>query len=335
MQPLKPIREQAVVVTGASSGIGRATALKFAREGARTVLAARDAQALSDLESLIRSEGGQALAVPTDVAEWPQVEHLAKRAAESFGRIDTWVNNAAVSDYGAFEQIPLEEFRRVMDVNFFGQLHGCRAALPYLKQQDRGALICVGSALADRAVQMQSAYCSAKHAVKAMTESLRVELAEAGSGVQVTLIKPASINTPLFDQAATHMGVKPKPMAPVYEPEIVANAIVYCAEHRTREMSVGGASKLLTGLEAFAGPALDWWMKASGAKGQQAKEPKSEAAPNNLFAPLPGHGQIRGTFGGRGFSLYTLARLHPRATALAAAAVGGAAASVRARRAHA
>lgn len=334
MKPLKPITDQVVVITGAASGIGRATALKLAQEGARVVVSARDLEALTALEDEIRSQGGQALAVPADVSDWPDVQHLAQRAAETFGRIDTWVNDAAVSVYGAFQDIPLDEFRRVMDVNFFGQVHGCRAALPYLEEQGRGALICVGSALSDRAVQMQSAYCSSKHAIKALTESLRVELAEAGSEVQVTLIKPSSMNTPLFDEAATHMGVKPKPMAPVYEPEIVAGAILYCATHRTRDMSVGGGSKVLSGLEAFAGPVLDWWMKASGAKSQQAKEPKPDTAPNNLFAPLPGHGRVRGSFGGRSFSLYTAARLHPRLTAAASAALAGAFAGSRVLRSH-
>lgn len=319
MQPLKPLPDQVIVVTGASSGIGRATALAAATRGARVVLAARDAGALATLEDEIRRGGGRALAVPTDVSVEEQVRALAARAAETFGGIDTWVNDAAVSAYGTFEQLPPEEFRRVIDVNFFGQVHGCRAALPYLEQQGRGALICVGSALSDRAVQLQSAYCASKHAVKALTEALRLELEEAGSGVQVTLIKPASINTPLFDQAATHMGVKPKPIAPIYDPDIVARAILYAAEHRTRELVVGGGAKLLTTLEAFAGPLLDRWMVLTGSKGQQSREPKPACAPNNLFAPLPGQGQVRGSFKGRGTSLYTAARLHPRLAAVVAA----------------
>lgn len=319
MQPLKPLQEQTIVITGASSGIGRATALAAARRGARVVLAARDAAELAGLEDEIRRAGGRALAVPTDVTVEPQVQALADRAAETFGSIDTWVNNAGVSVYGAFEQLCSEEARRIMDVNYFGQVYGCRAALPYLRAQRRGALICIGSALSDRGVQMQSAYCASKHAVKALTEALRVELQEAGSEVQVTLIKPASFNTPLFEQAATHMGVKPKPIAPIYDPEIAARAILYAAEHRVRDMAVGGGAKLLTAMEAFAGPVLDRWMVWTGAKGQQSVEPKPERAPNNLAAPLPGFGRVHGSFEGRRFSLYTTGRLHPRLVAAGAA----------------
>jgi NAD(P)-dependent dehydrogenase (short-subunit alcohol dehydrogenase family) len=320
MQPLKPLAEQVVVITGASSGIGRATVLAAARRGARTVLAARDGAALSALEEEIRRGGGRALAVPTDVSVEDQVRALADRAADTFGRIDTWVNGAGVSAYGAFEQLSLEEYRQVMEINFFGQVYGCRAALPHLRDQGRGALICIGSALSDRAVPMQSAYCASKHAVKALTESLRVELRQEGSEVQVTLIKPSSFNTPLFDQAATHMGVKPKPMAPVYDPDIAARAILYAAEHRTRDMTVGGGAKLLTTLEAVAGPVLDWWLVRTGTKGQQSREPKSDQAPDNLWGPLPGNDRVRGSFKGRGFSLAATARLHPRPAALAGAA---------------
>lgn len=334
MQPLKPLAEQVMVVTGASSGIGRATALMAAARGARVVLAARDADALATLETELRRAGGRALAAPTDVSVEEQVRALAARAAETFGGIDTWVNNAAVSAYGTFEQLPPDEFRRVIDVNLFGQVHGCRAALPYLKQQGRGALICVGSALSDRAVQLQSAYCASKHAVKALTEALRLEQEEAGTGVQVTLIKPASFNTPLFDQAATHLGVKPKPIAPVYDPDIAAQAILYAAEHRTRELVVGGGAKLLTTLEAFAGPLLDWWMVRTATRGQQSQEPRPEEAPSNLFAPLPGQGRVRGSFKGRRTSLYTAARLHPRAATLAAVAAAGVFGAGRGRRPH-
>ena len=327
MQRLKHLNEQTVVVTGASSGIGRQTALRFAEAGARVALAARNGTVLATVEDEIRRAGGRALAVPTDVTDEAQVQALADQAAETFGGIDTWVNNAGVSAYGSVEQLSSDEFSRVLDVNFFGQVYGCRAALPYLKQQGAGALICVGSALSDRAVPMQSAYCASKHAVKALTESLRVELEAAGSEIQVTLIKPSSMNTPLLDQAATHMGVKPKPMTPVYDPDLVAQAICYAAEHRSRELTVGGASKLLSTLEAFAGPVIDRWMAKTGSKGQQSKEPKSDQAPNNLFAPLPGKGSIHGSFPGSGISLYTWARLHPRA-ALAGTLAAGLAAGI-------
>ena len=333
MQALKPLSEQTVVITGASSGIGRATALAAARRGARVVLTARDDAALRALEDEIRRDGGRALAVAAEVTEEGQLRVVAERAAETFQGIDTWVNNAAVSLYGAFMDLPPEDIRRVMDVNFLGQVNGARVALPYLERQGRGALICIGSALSDRAVPMQMAYCASKAAVKALTESLRVELAEAGSQVQVTLIKPSSMNTPLFDHARTYMGVKPKPISPVYDPRIVVNAILYAAEHRARDLAVGGGAKLFTTLEAFAGPLMDAYLARTGSREQQTEEPKSPEAPHNLERPPAAPRRVHGSFKGRGVSLYTWGRLHPRATAMAATATAAAAGSWRALRA--
>ncbi len=321
MQPLKPLAQQVMVITGASSGIGRATALAAAQRGATVVLAARGLPALESLAAEIEGAGGRALAVPTDVAQAAQVEALAQRAVDVYGRIDTWVNGAAVSSYGRFEQVSPAEMSRVLEINFFGQVHGCRAALPHLKAQDRGALICIGSALSDRAVPLQSAYCASKHAVKALTETLRVELRHEGSGVQVTLIKPSSFDTPLFEHAVTHMGVKPKPIAPVYDPAIAAEAILYAAEHRVRDVAAGGGAKVLATLEAVAGPVLDWWMARTSFAGQQTQEPKGAHDANNLCASLAEPGRIRGGFGGRRWSLYTAARRRPRLTLASCAAV--------------
>jgi NAD(P)-dependent dehydrogenase (short-subunit alcohol dehydrogenase family) len=330
MQPLKPLGEQTVVITGASRGIGRETALRAARRGARVVVSARDSEALDALVSLISARGGRALAVPADVSRFADVERLADRAASHFGGIDTWVNNAAVSLYGRFEEIPLEDFRRVVDVNFFGQVHGCRVALPYLKQ-DGGALICVGSALSDRAIPLQSGYCASKHAIKALVESLRVELAITGDDarVQVTLVKPASINTPLFDNARTFLGYRPKPVFPVYTPGVCADAILHCAEHRERELAVGGGAALLTTLESFAGPVLDRYF-AMQPKAQQTNDPKSADAPDNLREPLPETRTAAGRHAARRFSVYTWLRTRPRV----AAALTGAAAGIAVLRPH-
>jgi NAD(P)-dependent dehydrogenase (short-subunit alcohol dehydrogenase family) len=320
MVRLTPVAEQSVVITGASSGIGRVTALRFARGGARVTVAARNARALDQLVEQIEHEGGEALAVPTDVAVEAQVQALAERAAGRFGGIDTWVNNAGVSMYAPFDEVTSEEFRRVIDVNFFGQVYGCRAALPHLKQRGGGAIICVGSILSDRAAPLQSAYSASKHAVKGLTEALRVELQSSGHDIQVTLIKPSSINTPFFEHAKTRLGVMPKPFPPAYDPDLVAQAIVHAAEHPAREIVVGGAGKSLTAFEAFAGPLLDRLLAWTGDRAQESETAKSAEAANNLFDPSPGAGHERGRWGGRRFSVYTWARLHPRTTIAAGAA---------------
>jgi NAD(P)-dependent dehydrogenase (short-subunit alcohol dehydrogenase family) len=211
----KAISEQVIVVTGASSGIGLATAQEAARRGARVVLAARNAHDLEHAVAEIRREGGDALAVPTDVTDYAQVQALAHRAVQEWGRIDTWVNNAGVSLYATFKEASLEDFRRVMETNFMGQVHGAKAALPHLEATN-GALVCVGSTLSDRGVPLQGAYCASKHAIKGWLDALRVELWREGSKVRVTLVQPSSINTPLFNKAKTQMGVMPMPIPPIY-----------------------------------------------------------------------------------------------------------------------
>lgn len=298
MEKLKPVDEQCVVVVGASRGIGRATAEKFAERGARVVLAARDEEAIEQVAADIRGEGGRAVAVPVDVADLRQVEELGRRAADAFGAIDTWVNDAAVTVYGRFEDITPEEFRRVMDVNFFGQMHGCRVALPYLNEQGKGALICIGSIVSDRAVPLQAPYSASKAALKGLVDSLRVELAMERSGVQLTFIKPSSINTPLFDDARTKLGKQPKPVPPVYEPSIVADTIVHCAEHREREVVVGGGGAMADVARSVRGPGAGLVLYEDDAGGTAdrsaegrgcARQPGPATAPDALGArQLPG-----------------------------------------------
>jgi NAD(P)-dependent dehydrogenase (short-subunit alcohol dehydrogenase family) len=332
MQALRPLHDQVVVVAGASSGICREAALRFGEAGSRVALAARDEAGLRDVAEAIRRRGGEALVVPTDVTRVEDLDELAERTAREFGGIDTWINGAAVTSYATVEQLTLDEFRRVFEVDFFGQVYGCRAALPYLEERGAGVLICIGSVLSDRAVPLQSAYSAAKHALKAFTESLRVELEHAGSGVQVTLVKPSSINTPLFDHALTKTGMKPKPVPPVYEASIVAGALLYCATHREREVTIGGAGKMLTSMENAAGGLMDRVLKQSGFSMQETDEPKSEDAPNNLYGPLHELNRIEGSFPGRSFSLYTWLRTHPRVAFALAGAFALALATTRAGR---
>jgi NAD(P)-dependent dehydrogenase (short-subunit alcohol dehydrogenase family) len=219
---VREVGEQVVVLTGASSGIGRDTALELARRGAKLVLAARNREALDTLVGEVERLGGLAVAVATDVSDYQQLTELASRAVERFGRIDTWVNNASVSTYGTVEQLDVEEIRRVIEVNLLGEIYGMKAALPHLRRSG-GTIINVSSTLGKRAVALQAAYCAAKHGVVAFGEALRLELRHAKVPVAVVDVLPSSINTPLFEHARSKLGVMPQPIPPIYEPRVVAD----------------------------------------------------------------------------------------------------------------
>src|SRR5688572_15597252 len=242
----RPLDQQVVVITGASQGIGRETALQLAKRGASVVAAARNEEALTELVRQMERLGGQAEPVVTDVAEADQIERLAARAIERFGRIDTWVNNAAVSIYATVEELDPEEMERLVRVNLLSQMFGSRAAIPHMRGQGGGTIVNVGSALSDRAIPLQSAYVASKHGVAGFSEALRLEMMEEQTGIDVVLIQPSSINTPLFNFARSKLGVQPMPVPPVYEPRVVAEAILHAAEHGGREVVVGGWGKLLT-----------------------------------------------------------------------------------------
>jgi NAD(P)-dependent dehydrogenase (short-subunit alcohol dehydrogenase family) len=313
----RPIGEQVMVVAGASSGVGLATAREAARRGARVVLAARNALDLAAAAEAIRRDGGQAVAVPADVADYAQVEALAARAVEEFGRIDTWVTTAAVSAYAPFREQPLEDFRRVLEVDFMGQVHCARAALPHLEQTG-GALICIGSVLSDRGSPLQGAYCAAKHALKGWLDSLRMELRHAGSAVRVTLVKPSAMDTPLFEKAKTQMGVAPRPIPPVYEPELAVEGILRAAEGNERDVYIGGGGKLLSVGERVSPRLLDLLQRWAGFVSQQGERPKSADAPHNLYAPVEYDGGVRGVYGAeaRRWSSYQVLEAHAATVAL-------------------
>jgi len=310
---LLPVREQVIVITGASSGIGLVTAKRAAARGARVVLAARNENDLRNICDEIRGAGGRATFVVADVTDPKEVERIADAAIAEFGRIDTWVNNAAVSMYGPVMDLGLEDMRRQMDVNFWGQVHGSRVAVTRMRGQG-GALINVASALADRAIPLQGIYCAAKHAVKAFTDTLRMELESDGVPISVTLVKPASIDTPFFEKAKTYLDVEPQPVPPVYAPEIAADVILRCAEKPTREIIAGGAAEKLRLAQLFPRVA-DKFMERSLFDQQRTSEPVG-GRPDNLYRPVAADGGERGrTWHGRTreTSVLTWAAMRPAA----------------------
>ncbi|MBW4617776.1 MAG: SDR family oxidoreductase [Cyanosarcina radialis HA8281-LM2] len=293
---LKPIDRQVVAVVGASSGIGREAALKFAHRGAKVVVSARSQSGLESLVEEIRQAGGEATAIVADVSDFDRVKDIARQTVATYGRLDTWVHAAAISVFATFERTTPEEFKRVVDVTFMGQVYGAMAALPYLRQEGRGALIHVSSMEGRRALPLQSAYASAKHGIEGFLESLRVELQHEKIPISVTSIKPAVINTPFYNKGLTKLGVKPTGIPPYYQPSLVADAIVHAAEHPTRDFIVGDIGRLLDVLQRLSPGLLDVFLSSVGLPLQKTDEPKSEDAPNNLYHPVPDYDRTLGDF---------------------------------------
>jgi NAD(P)-dependent dehydrogenase (short-subunit alcohol dehydrogenase family) len=310
---LKPIHEQVVVVVGANSGIGRETALQFAERGARMVVAGRSLPALTDLVREIEWQGHEVAAYEADVSQFKQMQALAAYAVERFGRIDTWVHAAAVSIYAPFQETRPEEFRQVIEVNLIGQAYGAMAALPHLKRAGGGALIHIGSVESKRSFPLHSAYSASKHGMIGFIDALRVELMHDQTPISVTTILPAGINTPFFDKTLTRLGVKPRPSPPVYEPGLVAAAILRAAEHPVREIYVGGAGKIMEWMHRLSPSLTDRMFSRLAYRPQLTNQPKTDQAPNNLYDHLEGLDRVQGSFDkeARSISLYTGLSLHP------------------------
>lgn len=302
---LKPINQQVVAIVGASSGIGRETALRFAQKGAKVVVAARSQSGLESLVAEIKQAGGDAVYVIADVSEFEQVKAIADKTVATYGRLDTWVHAAATGVLAPFDQITPEEFKRVIDVNLTGQAYGAMAALPYLKQEGRGALIHISSVEARRSIPLQSPYSASKHGVEGFLESLRVELQHEGWQISVTNVMPSVINTPYYNKVRTKLGVKPTGVPPYYQPSIVADAILYVAEHPTRDFIVGDVGKVLDIMQRVSPALVDNLLLLIGFAGQRTDEPKSEDAPDNVFEPIEGYNRVEGDFGNLAIPTFT------------------------------
>jgi NAD(P)-dependent dehydrogenase (short-subunit alcohol dehydrogenase family) len=295
-------QQQVVVITGASAGVGRATARAFARRGARVGLLARGRDGLEGARKEVDSLGGKALAIPTDVADAEQVEAAADAVERELGPIDVWINNAMTSVFSPIAEMAPEEFRRVTEVTYLGAVYGTMAALGRMRPRDRGVIVQVGSALAFRGIPLQAAYCGAKHAIQGFTDSLRCELLHDESRIRVSMVHLPALNTPQFSWVRTRLPRKPQPVPPIYQPEIAADAIIWAVDHDRRKIEVGAPTVLaVEGNKLFA-PIMDRYLARTGYDAQQTDEPVEADRPDNLWQPLPGDWGAHGAFGHRALS---------------------------------
>jgi NAD(P)-dependent dehydrogenase (short-subunit alcohol dehydrogenase family) len=316
------VKDGTVVITGASAGVGRATAREFARRGARIGLIARGRERLDQTAREIGLLGGSALALPCDVSDPAQVERAADEVEKKFGPIDIWVNNAMVSVLSPFVEMTPEEFTRVTEVTYLGYVYSTLSALRRMIPRDRGTIVQVGSTLAYRAIPLQSAYCGAKHAIRGFTDSIRSELYHSRSKVHMTMVQLPALNTPQFDWIRTRMPRQPQPVPPIYEPEVAAKAIGWAAHHRRRELFVGfTASVFIWGNKFFPGIG-DRCLGFTGYDSQQTQENIDSRRPDNLFEPVQGDFAARGRFGSaRESSRQLWLAMHPEVGFLALAGI--------------
>ena len=283
---MKTQTPEVVVVTGASAGVGRAIVQAFARRGAHIGLLARGQAGLEGAQRDVEAAGGKALILPTDMADAEQVEAAAAKVEETFGPIDVWVNVAMASVFSPFKEMQADEFKRVTEVAYLGFVYGTMAALRRMLPRDKGRIIQIGSALAYRSIPLQSAYCGAKHAIMGFTDSIRCELIHDNSNVQITMVQLPAVNTPQFSWVKSRLPDKAQPVPPIYQPEVIADAVTWVTDHYRRELFIGMSTVIaIQGNKLF--PALgDRYLGKTGYKSQQTGQPADPNKPNNLWKPV-------------------------------------------------
>ncbi len=315
----KTLLDKVVVITGASSGVGKLAAEEFIAKGAHVVLAARSESAMKEHLEHLNVDAERAICVKTDVSDWEQVNALAEKAVDQFGRIDIWVNNAAVNLYGEVEQLEIEEIRRVIDVNLMGQIHGMKAALEKFKEQHYGTLINVSSLLGKATVPLQSVYAATEHGIVGFSSALREELMTGVyKDIDLSVILLPSLDTPFFIHAKSKLGLMPKPIPPVYDPKVAVEAILDCALEPQPEVIVGVLGKVFVTASNLMPLLSERYWGTRGIKRQLTNKPKSVEGNDNLFAPMPNTNYVRGLCGTTSDYLLGYAKKHPIQVAAAA-----------------
>ena len=313
-----------MVITGGTAGVGRAAVREFARHKAQIGIIARDRNRLEAVKKEVEELGAKALTLPVDVADHQAVFRAAERVERELGAVDIWVNNAMTTIFAPLSEIQPDEYKRATEVTYLGFVYGTMAALKQMLPRNSGTIIQIGSALAYRSIPLQAPYCGAKHAIVGFTDSLRCELIHAKSKVHLTVVHLPAMNTPQFSWCRTRLPRHPKPVPPIFDPEVAAKAIYFAAHHRRREIFVGGPTVKAIYGQDLAPWLADWYLGKNGFDAQQTSEPVASDRPDNLFDPVPGEFSARGIFDqqSKGFSLQNWANLNRGPLALAATALG-------------